>query len=128
MKKRGERQRTPEDVSILAKRKPKKARNCGHGYEYSYVDRERYRKAYHRLADWERKWGNYERRHPTYNEGLPAIHLSVHAICETDLGFKIENLIAVGPTDLVADLTPMQVRLSLATGELGHGPTLGDSQ
>jgi hypothetical protein len=38
---------------------------------YTYVHPNSYREAYRFLPEWKRKWGNYERRHPSTEDGLP---------------------------------------------------------
>lgn len=41
------------------------------GILYTYVHPNSYRGAYRFLPEWKRKWGNYERRHPSDETGLP---------------------------------------------------------
>lgn len=40
------------------------------GVCYTYVNPNSYRGAYRFLREWKRKWGNYERRHPSDETGL----------------------------------------------------------
>lgn len=41
------------------------------GICYTYVHPNSYRRAYRFLQPWQRKWGNYERRHQSDDTGLP---------------------------------------------------------
>lgn len=85
------------------------------GVCYTYVHPNSYRGAYRYLQRWQRLWGNYERRHPSDDIGLPVdlkrpTHVSLERLQEAGL-----QVVALQPTLVEADL-PDEVRhLAAAT-------------